>query len=301
MFGVISKQLFILYAFITVGYLLGKTKAGKNANGQILSALLVNVFLPSKVFISLSTNFTVNYLSNNAVMIAVAVVLLLFLVLFSYFSSKKLTKNDYQQKVYRYSLTVSNYAYMGYAMAEAVFGALGLTSYIIFCLPFTLYTYTFGYSMLTNTKASIKRGILNPMMIAIILGSIVGLSGLTIPSLLGNLFSQSAGCASAVSMLLTGLTISTLPIKELFTEKKSYIFVALRLVLVPFIVGLTLKLTNFYTVLQVALLFTCLPCGLNPIVFAKLVGEDCKTSASIVVISHILSIITVPFWITVLL
>ena len=138
-------------------------------------------------------------------------------------------------------------------------------------------------------------------MISIILGSAVGLSGLKIPSLINDLLSGSAGCASAVSMLLTGLTISTFPIKDLFTDKKSYVFVLLRLAIVPMIVGLTLKLTGLNAPLPMALLFTCLPCGLNPIVFAKLVGEDCKTSASIVVISHILSILTVPFWLTVLL
>ncbi len=301
MFLTILKQLLILYIFIGIGFAIGKTKAGKGANEKILSVLLVRVFLPCKVFSSLCTNFTTSQIRDNLILALVSLVLLLCLFAFSFFTSKKLTKNLYGQKVYTYSLTVSNYAYMGYALAESLFGAMGLSSYIIFCLPFTLYIYTFGFSMLTNTCASVKKGLINPMTISILLGSAFGLLGIKLPSLVSSVVTGSAGCASAVSMILTGLTISAFPFKEMFNKIVPYVFAGIRLLILPFTVGLILKLIGLTSVLPYAVLFTALPCGLNPIVFAKLVGEDCTQSASIVVICHLLSIATIPLCLTVLL
>ena len=50
-----------------------------------------------------------------------------------------------------------------------------------------------------------------------------------------------------------------------------------------------------------ALIITCMPCGLNTIVFPRLVGEDCKTGARLALISHVFALISIPFWLSLLL
>ena len=155
--------------------------------------------------------------------------------------------------------------------------------------------------MLTKTGISLKRCFLNPIVLSIFLGCGFGILALPLPALLKTVVSQSSACASVVSMMLTGLVISTFSFKELLLDKKAYVFVALRLIALPLIVGLAFLAFQMKSVLPLAVLFTCLPCGLNPIVFAKLVGEDCRYSASIVLISHLLCIATIPFWLTVFL
>ena len=80
MFEAIINQLLILYIFITIGFIIGKIISKKNVNSQILSILLVKVFLPCKVFISLSKNFTIERVKQNLLLLAVAIVLLVVLV-----------------------------------------------------------------------------------------------------------------------------------------------------------------------------------------------------------------------------
>ena len=61
----VFRQLIVLYIFIFLGWLFGKLKPENLHGSKLLSFLLVNLFLPSKVFSTFSRNFTVTYLREN--------------------------------------------------------------------------------------------------------------------------------------------------------------------------------------------------------------------------------------------
>lgn len=296
---IILKQLSILYIFLLLGFVFGKSKSEVNNHTGILSFLLVNLFLPSKVFNTFAKNFTVDYITKNAKTIITSVTLLLFLVCFSLLVAKLLTKDKYEQKVYRYSLTLSNYAYMGYALCESLFGESGLTDLILFCIPFAIYTYTFGYSMLTGQEKTLKK-LITPLNGAIVLGIVFGLLNIKLPEFLSSAIASSSACVAPISMLLTGLTLSAFTLGELFKSGKAYILTAIRLILLPALVYAALKLLGLNNMLLPAVLMSCMPCGLNTIVFPRLVNKDCKIGARLAMISHLFSVATIPFWLSLL-
>jgi predicted permease len=280
-----------------LGFFFGKWKREQQTHTGILSFLLVNLFLPAKVFNTFSKNFTKSYITENGKTIIVSVSLLLFLVVFSLLIAKLLTKDKYEQKVYRYSLTLANYAYMGYALCESIFGESGLTDLILFCIPFAIYTYTFGYAMLTGNGKTLKK-LLNPMTGAIILGIVFGLTGLELPNVLTSVLSSSSACVAPLSMLLVGITLSAFRVRELVCDIKAYILVAIRLLVIPATVFGLCKLFSIDFVIMPAVMMSCMPCGLNTIVFPKLINEDCLTGAKLAMLSHLFSVATIPLWLT---
>lgn len=294
---IIFKQLSVFYIFILLGFFFGKWKKEQNNHTGILSFLLVNLFLPAKVFNTFSENFTVSYITENGTTILVSLILLLALVGFSLLVSKLLTKDKYEQKVYRYSLTLANYAYMGYALCESIFGGSSLTDLILFCIPFAVYTYTFGYAMLTGQGSSIGR-LVNPMTVAVLLGITVGLSGISVPETVTSVLSASSVCVAPLSMLLTGLTLSAFTLRELVCDVKAYILVAIRLLVVPALVYGACRLFSLDNVLMPAVMMSCMPCGLNTIVFPKLINRDCRLGAKLAMISHLFSVATIPVWLS---
>ena len=299
----VLKQLFVLYTFLALGFFFGRWKREQASHTGLLSFLLVNLFLPAKVFGTFSKNFTVDYIRYNYTTILISVTLLLLLALLAAPVSRLLSQKPYERNVYRYSLTISNYAYMGYVLAEELFGAQGLTDLILFCIPFAIYTYTFGYAMLTGKGASIRR-VINPMTVAILCGIAVGLSGLSVPAILTQMLSSASSCVGPLSMLLTGMTLSTFALRELVCDGKAYIFSALRLVILPLgVLGfcLLISLTGLVpdSVLPSAVMMACMPCGLNTIVFPKLVGEDCRIGARLALLTHLFSCLTIPIWLSV--
>ena len=296
----VFEQLFILYIFLFAGWIIGKLRKDKAPHADILSVLLVNLLLPCKVFNTFSKNFTVSYFKEKYTLLIASLILICILLVLSFFLSKALTKKPYERKIFRYSFAITNYSYLGYVLIESVFGEAALTGFIFFGIPFIVYTYTFGYALLTGGENPLKR-LFNPITVSIILGMIFGLTGITLPEVILKAVSMASACVGPLSMLLTGITLSTFMLKELLLDKKAYIFAALRLVIIPGTVYLVCRLLKLETILPMALIITCMPCGLNTIVFPRLIGEDCKPGARLALISHIFALATLPFWLSLLL
>ena len=299
----ILKQLLVLYIFILAGYFFGKLKKGLTAQTGIISFLLVNLFLPCKVLLNFSDNVTVSYLKNNWLTLVISIGFLLLLVLCARIISPIMTKNEYEQRVYRYSLAIANYAYMGYALVESIYGEQGLTNLILFCIPFAFYTYTFGYAILTGKGGSFKK-LLNPMTAAIVIGIVIGITGFDIPDAFSSIMSSASSCVAPLSMILTGFVLSEFSVKELVANRNAYIFTALRLVGFPLLVFAVSKLLGLFVTLPDAVypsvvIMAAMPCGLNTVVFPKLIGEDCRIGARLAFISNIVSCVTIPFWLTI--
>ncbi len=297
--SVIIQQLFVFYAFLLLGWGFGKWKKETAKGAGLLSLLLVNLFLPCKIFETFSAHFTAAYIRENSLFLLVSVSLLILFSVIALLLTRVLTKHAYERRVYCYSLTVSNYAYMGYALTGNVFGQTALTNLILFCIPFAIYTYTVGFFLLSGKRITPK-SFCHPMILATALGIVCGLIGFRLPTFATSLLSMSSACVGPISMLLTGLVLSGFSLKELVFDKVAYIVVALRLVLLPLLVFGLCRLCGLSSVLPSAVLMACMPCGLNTVVFPKLVGEDCRPGARLAFISHILSMFTLPIWLYIL-
>ncbi len=293
----VFEQLLILYVFIAAGWLIGKKKKAQTEHNQVLSALLVTLLLPCKVFRSFACNFTVQYLTERYVFLIASSILLAVLIIGARLGSGLLSKQPYQRKVYRYSLVITNYAYLGYVLIEAIFGEKMLADFMFFAIPFIIYTYTFGYALLTGGKNPLKK-LLNPITIAIVLGMIAGLSGLVLPNFLSSAVSMASACVGPLSMLLTGLTLAGFNIKALLLDLKTYIFAVVRLFVIPGVVFAVCSLAGLMDILPMMVIITCMPCGLNTIVFPKLIDEDCSLGARLTFVTHLLAIPSLLFWLS---
>ena len=290
---IIFEQLSLLFIFMLCGFLLGKSGLINYEHTKILSVLEIHIFLPCTVFNSFYSSFTIDNLAQYYLLIIIAVAILSVLVCLSHIISGVLSKDAYDKKVYKYSLVISNYGYMGYALAQGLFGAEGLLHMVLFALPFSIYTYTFGYCMLINRRISLRR-LINPVILSILFGAVFGLLNIKLPGTFETFVNKSANCMAPVSMLLAGITLSEFDIKYLISDKKTYIISIIRLVLIPIVIMIVLKQFFDDTIVRTAVLLCAMPCGLNTIVFPKLIGEDCETGAKLAFVSNIIAILSIP-------
>lgn len=290
----------MLYAFVFLGWLLGRLRKDTGEKSNLLSYLLVNLFLPCKLFLNFATNFTVGYIQQNYMTLFISTGILLVLVALGALIPRFITKHPYEQKVYNYNTSISNYAYFGYILVEQVFGSAAMNNIMVFCIPFSLYCYTFGVSLLMDRKVSPK-ALLNTITISIAAGIVWGLLQLPLPQAVQTVMKNAGSCVGPVSMVLVGLVLATFSLKDLMPNSKVIIFCLVRLLLVPAVVfalckGLGLLMTLPEAVYPSAVLMACMPCGLNPVVFPRLIGQDCRLGARLILLSSILSCATIPLW-----
>lgn len=291
----IWQQLFILYIFLLIGYFFGKKKPDLLSHSPILSFLVVNLFLPCKMFGTFANHFSLLYLREKYPLLLIAVGFLLFLHLFAKLPSKLLAESPYERKVYEYSSVISNYGYLGYSLAEGIWGGVKLADFMFFAVPFSLYTYTVGYAKLTGGEKDLRR-LFNPVTVASFLGMAFGLTGWTLPQAVATAVSSSSACVGPISMLLSGLVLSSFSLKTLFGKPRVYVMTAIRLLGIPLLVVLLSFLPGLSVARPYMMLIAVLPAGLNPIVFAQAVGLSPESGARVAFLSHLFSCVTIPLW-----
>lgn len=292
--SIILEQLMLLFMFMAWGYFLGKKGLVKPDHSKVLSTLGIYLFSPCVVLRSFSTHFNVANLRQYYPLVLTGAALVIVLMIFAHFGAKLLAPDgSYARNVYSYSLVTPNYGFMGYALAEGIFGPAALLSMILFAVPHYIYTYTLGYCRLTNRPLALKQ-LLNPVMICLLIGAFLGVTGIDLPHVANVFLEKGVACMAPSGMLLTGMVISEFDLKQLITDKKVYITAFLRLLVIPLTALVILKPICSEDVVRSAILLLAMPCGLNTIILPKLVGEDCRLGAKLAFVSNILSMATIP-------
>ena len=301
LFSSTLNNIAFLFGFIIIGFILAKLKVIPEKSPAVLSKLENYLFIPASVFGTFASNFTLAKLGSYGELLMISAVIEIIVIPLAILIPKLITKDKYVQKIYTYGLSFSNFGFMGYAVVLSLFPEL-YDSYLIFTLPLWVGIYLWGIPRLlianSGQKQTLKENLksfVNPMFIAMIVGMIIGISGLNIPSWLGKIVSDSASCMSPVAMLLTGIVVSSISLKKTFSTVRTYVVAFIRLAVFPLIF---LAVAHFAdlpeTAFLCALCSLAMPLGLNTIVIPSAFGKPTDDAAGMAVISHLLSAISIP-------
>lgn len=290
--AVIFSSIANLLLFVIIGYVLAKLGKLNSEHAKILSSLLVWVFLPCKMFRGFSSTFNSSYLRTKwAILIASIVILVLSVTIVSIIVPR-VARRD--RAIIKYSVLISNYGYIGYALCESIYGETMMSDMMFAALPFSLYVYTEGYRMLMGYEKISLRRLINPIFVGILIGCIFGICGIKLPAILDKITIDASSCMAPVSMILAGITVSEFPIREMISDKRVYLVSLIKLLVLPLTVILVLSpILPRDFVIPISMLFL-VPCGLNTVVFPKMVGGNYKLGASIAFVSILMSIVTMP-------
>lgn len=296
---VLIEQVLIFLIFAAAGYILTKAKYITSEKTGILSRIILFIFLPCTIISSLTTRFNIETLKSQYVILLYSCIILISIIILTFVSFKFVKMRQFTKNIFMYALIIPNYGNMGYPLVKSIFGAQMEYYIILFCLPFSLFTYTIGYCMLTDNegdKFHIEwKRFINPVFISTAIGCVLGLLRVNLPDFLMDLFSKGSACIGPVSMILVGSVAAEFKFTELLKDWKSYIIVALRTLVIPISVCLILKgIKSAELALIPAVATLAMPCGSNTIVFSKLKGESSEPAASIVLISTVICLITIP-------
>ena len=292
----------ILFVFMIAGFALAKFKILPKGSASILAKLENWLFLPALVFQTFVQNFTISMLGVTWKLFVFSLALLAVIIPITIFVCKLLTKDAYVQKIYCYVLCFANFAFMGNAVVKAIFPNF-FYQYVIFTLALWIPIYLWGVPALlvpSGDKKSAKdklRSLINPMFLSMIVGLVIGLLSIDLPAPVDEFIGGAANCMSPLAMLLTGITISEINFKKIFRSARVYIISALRLlvyplVLIAFFAFVPIHIPDVYMICAVC--SVAMPFGLNSIVIPAAYDKDTSESSGLVLISHALSVITIP-------
>lgn len=301
----------VMFLCIVIGYVLRVKKVLPENSGTVMSKLENYVFVPALVLSNFMTNCTVASLSENYVIVLYSLLALAVAILMAVPLAKLFQKKDYYKcNIYRYALTFGNFGFMGNAIVPAILGQYDsqiLYKYLLFTLPLNVAIYTWGIAILIpkgEGKQNPLKNLINPACISIVIGIVLGITGLTkyVPEFVVTAIDYCKACMAPVAMILTGFIVGGYSIKPLLSDKKIYIATVLRLFILPSIIIAILMLCKASDLIVVLALFAyATPLGMNTVVFPAAYGGDTKTGAAMALISHTVCIVTIPIMFTLLI
>jgi predicted permease len=295
------NQILYLVTLILIGYILIKTKILPENSSKVLSRIETYILVPSLILSTFITNFTIEKLKTSWIFFVGGAIVILISIILGIFLAKLFTKDEYIKKIYTYGLAFSNFGFMGLAVVKALFANIFL-EYLMFVIPFYIAIYAWAIPSLLipienqekTFKSKLKRFI-NPMFISMFIGIILGLINIKLPSFLDTSITTLGNTMSPLAMLLTGVTVAKLSIKETFNNLKVYILSITRLIIIPLLGILILKFIDINETLKICTICAIsMPLGLNTIVVPAAYDLDTKEASSMSLISHLLSAITIP-------
>jgi predicted permease len=299
------SQMAFLFSLIIIGYILAKLDVvPKNAEASI-SKLETNVFVPALVLGTFMNNFTVEKLTKTGNIFLVSIAIEAVVLPLSLLLVRLVATATYTRNIYTYGLCFSNFGFMGNAVVKALYPEIFL-EYLLFTIVLWIAIYMWGVPMLLmdheSGKPTIKsrlKNFLNPMFIAMIIGMIIGLTGLKLPGFVNNAVTTLGDCMSPLAMILTGITVARINLIEILKKWSIYAVTFIRLIAFPLVFVLIARLLNIdRTMSLLALCSLAMPLGLNTVVIPASFGKDTKVASGMALISHLLSCLTIPliFW-----
>ena len=308
-FNLTLEQMLMLFLLILMGFFLRKKGIVPNDTFTVLSKLETFVFVPALNLYNMMTNCNVKTFTENTSLILYGLVCVVVVIIISYPLSRLFVRKvdtfdeAYKRNIYKYALVFGNYGYVGNFIVLGIWGDEMFFKYSMFTFLISVACSSWGLFILipkdknAGVIRNIIKGFSTPPMLALVLGVIFGLTGLSkfVPQFVYTTLSNAKACMGPVAMLLAGVVIGGFEFKTLLTSKKVYIATAMRLIIIPAAFVFALRLMGVPSEIQLfAFIAFASPLGLNTIIYPAAYGGETRTGASMAMISHVLSVITIP-------
>ncbi len=199
-------------------------------------------------------------------------------------------------------------AILGIAFVNNIYGSSGMAPMmIVAAVPlyniYSVIILTFCSSENQNSKGTIKKAFINiaknPIIIGIVLGLIVSLLGIQMPTILSKAVTNVANTATPIALLVVGATFEGR--KAIKKIKPTMIATFIKLIGIPLVFFPFAVMMGFRGSELVAILVMLgSPTTVTCYIMAKNMGNDEVLSSSIVVMATLLSSITLTAWVFVL-
>lgn len=295
---VVFQTMLKLFLLLILGFVLFKCHIFDEYTNKKISALIVNVASPMLIISSIAgvegSNKSIVFLMIGAGILMYIGFIILGKIINRIFP---FPKKDWP--VYECMVVFANTGFMGYPVLLDVFGQEAVFYASLIHMAFNFFVYTYAIMCLTKGddsefKLNFKQ-LLTPGIILIFVGIFIYLFDIQLPSVLMDTINSVGSLTAPLSMMMIGSSLAVYPIKDSFTDWRSYVFAFVRLMIVPFVTMIMCRLLHidaYYA--NITIITNAMPVGSMVLMLATQYNENVKIVTRNIVVSTLLSVITIP-------
>lgn len=287
-----------------LGFFLGKKKIIDTRTNKVIVNLLLMVFMPASLFAA----FPAEYKQETS-QLFVSGLIAGFIIMFALIILSRIIFNKYFYKgelryESQFALIFNNATFLGYPIVSSTFGEQGVIPYCGFIIAFNIALFSYGVFLFERkvSKKLFAEIVTNPNIVAVVLGMLVFLFGIKLPSFITSAVSFTGNATTALSLICIGFMLSHANFKKLIKKWRLILTAVIQLIVGPVMTYFLLLALHFpEEVIVVCTLIQALPTATSLGLFAAKYGGNDIESSELVTISTTLSIVSMPAIVTILL
>lgn len=294
----LMQEIVKLFVIMFMGYAVVKAGLMKASESKSVSVILVYLVNPCVIVNAFQVEYTPEVQKGLILAVMAAVVIHLLYLLLTAILKHPLHLNVIERATAIYS----NAGILVIPLVQVLLGQ----EYVIYSSAFItvqlVLLWTHCKSMLCEeSKLEWKKILLNVNIISIFVGVILFVLRVSLPSGVQSVLGMMNNLMGPLGMLLAGMVIADVSMKNVFLRKRNYLSAALRLLIYPIlalvimkIISLFAPVSDFKQILLTVYLASVTPACTTVTSMAQLYDKDAAYSSSLYVLTTLLSIVTMP-------
>ena len=318
--AVIIEQMLVICLLILVGAFLHKKALLTDAGARQLSYVIVHITNPAIMLSTAIEEETVIPAAQIGQAFALAFAAYALMAL-SGFLISLLLRSDTGDRIAIVMMSMyANVGFIGIPLALATLGPRVMVYVTVNNLVYSLLFYTTGTPLIRyaarlrrrgmtgnssprngdgrKTAEALRemlKGLLHTGTIGAIISIFIYLGHPAIPSIISDPLLYAGRCTTFLSMLVLGVSVASSPFRSYLTDRKTWIFVLLRGLIMPILVGLALApFIQEESLRDAVLLLVAVPAGNLPMIVSREMELDDRLFARGIILSTLISLVTIP-------
>ena len=293
--SVVLQQMGVITILVAIGIILYKKKIVDDYTSPKLSAIVMDVCNPALILASLlSGNITATH-KDLLVALLLGFLFYMGLVVLGFIFPFIVRADKDTSRFYNVMTVYTNVGFIGIPVARAILPDNAILYVIVCNVMYSLLFYTHGIVILSNGKEKMNiKKIFSPGTIMAILSLLVFWFGVNLPPIVSNSISFIGNATVFLSMTLLGVGIARSDIKKGLKNIRIWIYIAIRMLLVPILLFVSLRAATFSQITILGLcLMAAMPIGNLPLIQTEKMGGDTELLSNSIAISTFISIFTI--------
>jgi malonate transporter and related proteins len=295
-----------VFLLVALGYFVKRINVINENFVDVTSRFVYNVSLPALVFINIAEIDLGEAIEFSQIIYIYAATLISFFII--WILSIPFIKDGKNLSVFVQGAYRSNFAIVGFAIVSKLFGsyALGKAAIVLaFILPLynvlavIILTVPLRKERKLNLRKTLIEIVLNPLIIAVIIGLFFSYYRIEIPSLINSTAGFLSELALPLALIGIGGSLNLENIKK--ASGLAFTSSAIKIILIPFF--LTFGAYHFgFRGLDLGIMFVLFasPTAIVSFIMAEAMGANSKLAGNIVLISTVVSVFTIAAGIVIL-
>lgn len=288
---ILFNQLIIMFAILGLGAWMKKREIMSEGTFKDLGVFLLYVITPIVVF----SGYLVPRSDLNTSRLIISSVASLVLLLMIIGIAAIIYRKD---GLSIFASIFTNSGFMGIPLVIALFSQEAVFILSPFLSWLFVIQWTLGIVVVTGDikSMSLKKVILNPVILATIFGVVAYGLQIQVPNVVSEFLIRMGAMLMPVAMIVLGSTFANLSLKKMLRDSRVWIMVFVRLFVLPLFVvlALTMIAKDHELVAYTLLVAMSAPIGANVAILAQQYDRDTQLAASQIMMTTLFSIISMP-------